>query len=69
MSNYLHWAVWVTTFAGVTQTVPTSDAKEHDGEKVTVCGHDANEHVALTSKGSLLSSIWILPFPRKFSSL
>jgi hypothetical protein len=39
------------TFAGTAQTLTTAQAREHDGDHVTICGTVRNEHTAQSSKG------------------
>ena len=39
------------TCAGYSQTLTTSQARAHDGEKATVCGTVGNEHTATGSQG------------------
>ena len=39
-------------FSVVAQTIPSTDAKNHIGEKVTICGSVANKHVASQSQGT-----------------
>jgi hypothetical protein len=39
------------TSIGQSQTLTTSQARSHDGDKATVCGIVGNEHVAMGSRG------------------
>jgi hypothetical protein len=41
----------VMTSIGQSQTLTTSQARSHDGDKATVCGIVGNEHVAMGSRG------------------
>jgi hypothetical protein len=44
-------ASFLSAFAGMAQTLTTAQAREHDGDRVTICGTVKNEHTAEASKG------------------
>jgi hypothetical protein len=44
-------ALLLWTSLGQCQTIAASQAREHEGESVTVCGIAQNEHTAVASRG------------------
>jgi hypothetical protein len=50
-STALISATLLSALAGRCQIFTAAQAREHDGEKVTICGTVTNEHFAATSKG------------------
>jgi hypothetical protein len=48
-------------YASLGQSISTAQAKNHIGDKATVCGKVTGEKTASNSRGTLLSSIWTSP--------
>ena len=44
-------ASFLAASAGMAQTLTTAQAREHDGDHVTICGTVKNEHTAESAKG------------------
>ena len=50
-SGTLLAAFFLPSLTGLAQSLTTAQAREHDGDHVTICGTVKNEHTAESSKG------------------